>query len=1158
MPDPQLRTLVRQLRRIARGRPRDELTDRDLLHGFVSRRDEEAFAEVVRRHGPLVQGVCLRVLAHPEDAEDAFQATFMVLARKAGAVRWGDSVGGWLYEVAFHMAKTAKRTAARRRTHEAQAARYRPSSHLQETTVRELGAILDEELQSVPTRYRDPLVLCYLQGRTRDQAVRQLGVPLRTLNRRLARGRELLRTRLARRGLTVSAAMLAAALAQEGASATLPSLLLTATVANASTFAATPGAFSGPARDLAVSLLKAMVAAKLKGFTALLLTVGLATLGGGLCAQNFLGTPAAHSGISERALPLDTDRQTPSSLEDPLPQGAVKGLGSSRLRIGGSTQQPAPREQTGSESKPAEKQGPRTDAHGDLLPPDAIARIGTVRMRPTGSVRLLAFSPDGKTIVSAAGERAGNSISVWDVATGKEVRQFGSYQEYLAAVALSPDGRVGASSGASAAAVLWDVASGKETRRLKGVENISSAMAFSSNGRILATACAENTLRLWDVPTGTEFRRWPMAQGDRVIHMTFAPEDRLLAFAGWDQTIHVWDIVTGKEIHRLQGHAKSIYSLAFAPDARTLASGGADGTVRLWEISTGKELLRLQHPDSVHCVTYSPDGKILASGAGFDSGSTIRLWNAATGKLLRRISGHRYAATRLAFSSDGKVLASGGSDCTIRLWDPSTGQEIRPRGEHPSWVLSVAFSPDGGTLATNCKDGVIRLWNSSDGTLRRSFGNHPHGACRIVFSPNGRLLASASGEVNFASDSTIYLWDAATGAEVRRLKAHEGGVGGIAFSPDGRTLASGGADGATRLWDVATGKEIRALQRPAAPVRSVAYSPDGKLLASASGDMRGDCVIHIRDAANLQELRQWTSPHRWGGALAFSPDGRTLAEGGFRPTARLWDVATGKMVRQFTRPTGQVVQSLAFSPDGKSFSCGVNDRTVVVWEVLSGKERRQFQGHRAEAPWVAFSPDGKSLVSGGLDNSAIIWDLTGRTTAGQSVRHPSQADWENLWNDLANADAPRADRAIWTMAADPQQSVHLLRDRLRPLPNPDPQRVTRLAADLDAPEFSVRDAAMRELEQLAQLAEPSLRKVLASRPSPEARRRIGQLLQGLDDPVTSPERLRAFRAVEALERIGTPEARQLLKSLASGAPDARLTQEAAASLKRLAPPAGEP
>jgi hypothetical protein len=145
------------------------------------------------------------------------------------------------------------------------------------------------------------------------------------------------------------------------------------------------------------------------------------------------------------------------------------------------------------------------------------------------------------------------------------------------------------------------------------------------------------------------------------------------------------------------------------------------------------------------------------------------------------------------------------------------------------------------------------------------------------------------------------------------------------------------------------------------------------------------------------------------------------------------------------------------------------------------------------------------------------------------------------------------------MAADPQQSVRLLGDRLHPLQEPDPRRITRLAADLDAGDFSVRDRAMRELEQLAELAEPSLRQALASRPSPEARRRIGQLLQRLDCPVTSPDRLRAFRAVEVLEHIDTPEARQLLKSLASGAPDARLTQETAASLKRIAArPAGEP
>src|SRR5207248_1968751 len=213
-------------------RPADEASDRELLERYARRRDEAAFAALVDRHGPLVLGVCRRVLPQRHDAEHVFQAAFLVLARKAAGVRWRESVGGWLYQVAYRLARKARAVEHRRRARErlaANAPRPEPAAAL---TWDEARAVLDEELDRLPEKYRLPLLHCYLEGQTRDQASRRLGWSLRTLDRRLDQAKTLLRHRLTRRGVTLPAALLTAGLAQP-ATASVPAALLTSTLRSA-------------------------------------------------------------------------------------------------------------------------------------------------------------------------------------------------------------------------------------------------------------------------------------------------------------------------------------------------------------------------------------------------------------------------------------------------------------------------------------------------------------------------------------------------------------------------------------------------------------------------------------------------------------------------------------------------------------------------------------------------------------------------------------------------------------------------------------------------------------------------------------------------------------------------------------------------------------
>jgi len=527
----------------------------------------------------------------------------------------------------------------------------------------------------------------------------------------------------------------------------------------------------------------------------------------------------------------------------------------------------------------------------------------------------------------------------------------------VTSVAFSKDGTILASGGGSAV-ILWEVATGRELRALTGHSKDITSIALNGEG-ILASGSEDATVKLWDIATGRELRTLT-GHPRGVQSVAFSADGRILASSSVDEKVKLWEVATGRELRTLTGH-----SVAFSGDGTILASDGGS-VVMLWEVATGRKLRTLVgHSDRVKSVAFSVDGKMLATGS---LDKTVKLWEITTGRELHTLSGHSDIVDSVAFSADGRTLASGSWDQTIKLWDVGSGKELKTLQGHSAWVLSVAFSADGFTLASGSWDHTIKLWDVTSGKELRTLRGHATWVLSVAFSGNGKTLATASAE------PTIKLIDVANGQEWRRLLGHSADVNSVVFSPDGKTLASGSSDQTIKLWDVASGTELRTLSGHSAWISSVVFSGDGKTLASGGADY----TIKLWDVASgrvLTTLQNYTGLYT---RVALSADGKTLASGSSDKTIKLWEIPSGKELR-ILQGQSDWVSSVAFSPDGKTLASGSWNQTVKLWEADTGKELRTLQGSSDQVQSVvAFSADGKMLASGCRDGLKL-WDVaTGR------------------------------------------------------------------------------------------------------------------------------------------------------------------------------------
>ncbi len=718
--------LLRQFR-LQRG---GTTTDAELLQLFISQRDDDAFEALVRRHGPMVLGVCRRILHNEADVEDCFQATFLVLVRKAASLRRRCLVSNWLYGTARKAALNARamRNLRHRKEKEAGAEKARKSVEHD----RELQELLDQELESLPNKYRAAIILCDLEGLTIADAARQVGCPQGTLNARLVRGRAMLGKRLLRHGLAVSGTVLATALCQNAASACVPGPLVVSTVQAATLMAAgktlAAGAISAKVVALTEGVLKAMLMTKLKVALAVVLAVHLIGAGVGLVYCQTAG-----SGQDKQGKP-PVAQEKPSS---PVP----------------AVDQPTPKK----------------DA-SDPLPAKPHAELQTVGFRGTSKVRgcstddwqSVVFSPDGKRMAfvkvkNLATAKPTYTFHLQEVSTGKDLWTVECQES--GCVAFSPDGKL--------------LARGENSVEDR-VEHVDPATGVRTQ-----TYTIRGTVHLHDAATGKELRTFKVQGQEKEMvdlrSLAFSPDGTALAAvelrstwtpASWTNStpsFHLWEVATGKELRQARGDKELRYVFAgFSPDGKTLAweIKGTHDPGRLIDLNTGKALFSIAeenssgYPRTVPFILgLSPDGKTCISGSytftrenrfNGPHDISIHLWDLARAKEIRRFETHHGGEVRLAFSADGRTLVS--ADNGIMLWDVATGQKLQVLGENPV-ISSVAFSPDGRSVVSGDMAGRVRLWEAATGKIRWEVPipkprdpSTRTGIHSVSFSPDGRML----------------------------------------------------------------------------------------------------------------------------------------------------------------------------------------------------------------------------------------------------------------------------------------------------------------------------------------------------------------------------------------------------------------------------------
>jgi WD40 repeat protein len=822
----------------------------------------------------------------------------------------------------------------------------------------------------------------------------------------------------------------------------------------------------------------------------------------------------------------------------------------------------------------------RVDLDGDPLPPGALARFGTSRLRHPGihgEDTGFAFRPDSKAIASLDEL----SVRLWDVATGKMLWRFDA-KEAFTHVAFSPDGKRMVL--CCNHPLILDATTGKLERTLKA--SAKNSAAFSPDGGTLATARFDwgESIELWNVTTGERLSELPIDKRGKPQELAFTPDGKTLRAAisgvragSASVTVASWDVGTRKRGTDFDPNVR-LATYRMSEDGRLLGTRVSHiEKVQLWDIATGRSIgevnLTREH------FNFAPDSKTLVTFVANrpDRTVVIGFWDTATCKKIREIKIPSQLGEEARLSPDGKVVATSKRGQMLCLWDAQNGRRLHEANGHSEQVTGVDFANDGAILVSS-GGGEVRTWDASNSKM---LGLLPSGSRWVSLMPNGRELLVEQGglrRIDVLTSKPIgvpfsrpTLAGRTPGSTFRLYRAIP--------TSDGRTVLGHGFVDEPGLkvpttyvvvWEVMTGK-IVVEYVPTTVANIEAVSCDGRTAITSETTTRPNTGanknyyptefltdMQVLDVLSGRKLVGIRLPEMYRYHALISPDGQTLAtitgQNGPYPAhpaanlaVRLWEIRTGRerATIPLNSPGHYDPHAPGFSADGRLVAVSRTSNRLEVFEAATGREFAVLQGFESSCYTLTFSADGRRLASGHVDGTILVWEIPELKS-----KPIDAAAIDAAWKDLASEDAARANTASWELAWTPA-SVKLLAAELKPADGKIVDIMRTRIAELDSKSFQVREKASRELAVLIDQADGAQLKSLTGNLSDEQASRIKRILE-TPAGIPASEFLRTLRGIETLERMGTKEAAAVLRKLADGPAEMRVTREAKDALGRLA------